>query len=80
MQILGLTLRRFVGATALFVFVISASPAAADGVVYTSWGKAIKGYDPVAYFTQSKPVEGDSDFTHKWMGATWRFASADNRD
>jgi len=60
-----------------FVFVL---PAQADGVIYTSWGKAIKGYDPVAYFTMSKPVEGDGDFTYKWMGATWRFASAENRD
>ena len=48
--------------------------------VYTSWGKAIKGYDPVAYFTQSKPVKGDRDFTYRWQGATWYFASAANRD
>ena len=43
-------------------------------------GVAIKGYDPVAYFTQSKAVKGSSAFTHNWMNSTWRFASADDRD
>jgi YHS domain-containing protein len=41
-------------------------------------GVAIKGYDPVAYFTMSKPVKGDKDHVVSWMGATWRFASAEN--
>jgi hypothetical protein len=43
-------------------------------------GVAIKGYDPVAYFEQGKPVEGNKQYEHKWMDATWRFASAANRD
>lgn len=59
---------------------LQAAPAAAGGVVFTSWGTAIRGYDPVAYFTEGKPVEGKSEFTQKWNGATWRFASAQNRD
>lgn len=63
------------------VLIISlAAPALAGEVVFTSWGKAINGYDPVAYFTQGKPVEGMSGFTQDWMGATWRFANAANRD
>jgi YHS domain-containing protein len=41
---------------------------------------AIKGYDPVAYFTGSGPVKGSPQFPHQWMGAEWRFASAANRD
>jgi YHS domain-containing protein len=41
---------------------------------------AIKGYDPVAYFDESKPVKGSADFIHEWMGAKWRFASAAHRD
>ncbi len=55
-------------------------PAQADGVIYSSWGKAIKGYDPVAYFKENMPVEGKSGLTHEWMGAKWRFANAANRD
>ena len=64
---------------ALF-FISLAAPALAGGAVYTSWGKAINGYDPVAYFTEGKPIEGKGGFTLDWMGARWWFASASNRD
>lgn len=43
-------------------------------------GVAVKGYDVVAYFTDSKPVKGSDDFEFTWMDATWRFASAAHRD
>ena len=43
-------------------------------------GTAIEGVDPVAYFSQKKPVEGSSKFSVDWDGATWRFVSAQNRD
>jgi len=43
-------------------------------------GLAVDGYDPVAYFTDGKPVEGSKEFTLDWNGATWRFASAAHRD
>ncbi len=46
----------------------------------TFTGVAIKGYDPVAYFTASKPLKGSSDFAYDWNGAEWRFATAANRD
>jgi YHS domain-containing protein len=41
---------------------------------------AIEGFDPVAYFTDGKPVEGKKEFQTTWNGATWRFASAEHRD
>ncbi len=41
---------------------------------------AIKGTDPVAYFTESQAVEGSDEFAYEWNGATWHFASAENRD
>jgi|ERR1041385_1802587 YHS domain-containing protein len=41
---------------------------------------AIDGYDPVAYFTDGKPVEGKKQFEYRWMNANWRFASAEHRD
>ena len=37
---------------------------------------AIKGYDPVAYFTAGKPTQGKKAHSYDWMGATWRFANA----
>ena len=45
-----------------------------------SSGLALKGYDPVAYFTEKKPVAGKPEFTAPHDGATYRFASAANRD
>ena len=41
-------------------------------------GVALNGYDPVAYFTDSRPVEGLREYSQSWMGATWRFATARN--
>ena len=41
---------------------------------------AIGGYDPVAYFTDGKPVPGQSDIDYVWHDARWRFASAEHRD
>lgn len=43
-------------------------------------GHAIKGYDPVAYFTDGAPREGVAEFSYDWMGTTWLFASAEHRD
>lgn len=39
-------------------------------------GLAIGGYDPVAFFTQSKPVKGSAQFQSSYKGATYYFASA----
>lgn len=41
-------------------------------------GVAIHGYDPVAYFTEGKPVMGSDSHTVNYKGATWKFASAEN--
>ena len=43
-------------------------------------GLAIRGTDPVAYFTQGGPVAGRSEYAYTWNNATWQFASAENRD
>ncbi len=43
-------------------------------------GVALHGYDPVAYFSEGKPVEGNAKYTTTQDGATYRFASAANRD
>lgn len=41
---------------------------------------AIKGYDPVAYFTDGKPTPGQPQFEYEWDEHVWRFASAEHRD
>jgi len=49
-------------------------------IVYQEKGIAIKGTDPVAYFTEKKPVKGNKNFIYQWGNATWWFKNAQNRD
>ncbi len=66
---------------AIFFSVAAPTLAEAKSEIYKNWrGIAIKGYDPVAFHTEGKPVKGDSDYELKWKDAKWRFASAENRD
>ena len=67
-------------AVAVAFAVLSAVSVAAQKVNTSFTGLAIDGYDPVAYFTQNKPVKGTREFTFEFEGATYRFASAANRD
>jgi len=39
---------------------------------------AINAHDPVAYFTDGRPVPGSAAHAVAWNGATWHFASAEN--
>jgi enamine deaminase RidA (YjgF/YER057c/UK114 family) len=41
---------------------------------------SISGYDPVAYFTDGKPVQGKSEFEYLWHKLRWRFANGEHRD
>ncbi len=41
---------------------------------------AIKGYDPVAYFTDSKAVKGKADFSATYKNAIYHFSNEKNRD
>lgn len=40
----------------------------------------LRGHDAVAYFTENAAVKGDPAIKLEHLGATWRFASAANRD
>jgi YHS domain-containing protein len=42
-------------------------------------GIAIKGYDPVAFFTQNQPIKGRPEFESKYNGARYLFASAEDK-
>lgn len=50
----------------------------APGKTLKGPGIAVHGYDPVAYFTVGKPVQGVAEHSLVHEGATYRFASADN--
>lgn len=43
-------------------------------------GVALRGYDPVAYFTDGKPVKGSKQFSVAWMDATWYFSNEAHRE
>ena len=74
-------MRTLAGLAATAALSATPFPAAADVVNSTLFGNdAIKGYDPVAYFTEGRPVKGSGEFEYEWMGADWRFASAENRN
>lgn len=71
----------------LFLGLAAAAPAAAfiarpamaeEPWYFTESGLAIRGTDPVAYFTEGAPVAGSADHQLMWQGTTWRFASAEN--
>ncbi len=76
------TIARLLTVLAIFTSVTISSIAHAAKPIY-SGGRdraAIRGYDPVAYFTENQPVKGSKEFTFEHQGATWLFASAGNRD
>jgi hypothetical protein len=41
---------------------------------------AIKGYDPVAYFTDGMPVRGRPDIEYEWDERRYRFSRAEHRE
>ncbi len=68
---------------ALFVFgIISASCAKTplSSINAGSDGVAIKGFDPVAYFTLGKPAKGSEQFAYIWNGAKWFFSTKEHLD
>ena len=69
-HLLGLSL----GAAGFAVLATATTPS------YAKSPLALTGYDPVSYFSGSRPAKGKSQFTAQYRGLTYRFASAQNRD
>ena len=67
---------KFLGGLALLLVLPLAL--AGKAPVFSTDEGAIRGYDPVAYFTLGAPTPGSEQFSASWQGATYRFASADN--
>lgn len=71
-------------ATLLTVVTVSFAPlrAAVTERVITDrhTGLAMDGYDPVAYFTDSRPKMGRPEFEYRFKGVIWRFSNEGNRD
>ena len=78
-------MKRFISTLVLSAIVITGAFAQAANMRKTQLnldksGLAIQGYDPVAYFTSGKAVEGKKDISLDYQGASYRFASTANRD
>ena len=65
--------------SALFLAAFVAANAAA-GEFYEKDGVAIRGHDPVAYFSDGKPVKGTAQHKAEYKGSTFHFASKANQD
>ncbi|MEM8615514.1 MAG: YHS domain-containing (seleno)protein [Pseudomonadota bacterium] len=66
-------------ATAPAVIVTPAAFADKDPIYTGTFSNlAVQGHDPVAYFTEGKPVKGKKAFKTTYQGAEFRFANADN--
>ncbi|MGA2051832.1 MAG: YHS domain-containing (seleno)protein [Opitutales bacterium] len=66
----------------LFVFAAVSPLLAADEKVLVNvdqHGLALQGYDPVAFFTQHKPVKGSAQFQGTYGTATYYFASTEDQ-
>jgi YHS domain-containing protein len=63
---------------AIALLLLTAPAFAQKSAVFITKAGAIGGYDPVAYFTESKPVKGTAALKYNWQGADWHFASQQN--
>ncbi len=78
MKFTAATLSFFISVVAAVMIGAPAVSSAKDAVNTNFSGVAVKGYDPVAYFTEAKPIKGKTQFEYRWQGVKWRFSSAQN--
>lgn len=60
----------------LFVFTAGAQ----QSEIFAPQGKAIRGYDPVAFFKVGQAVAGADSLAYTWKGVQWNFSSQNNLD
>ena len=69
----------------LFAVMLLAGPSGSlanpTETIVVDWhtGLAIDGYDPVAFYTDRKPMRGSADFELRYGGVVWRFCNIGNR-
>ena len=59
------------------IAILLSVPALGQG---TTMRLILKGYDPVGYFTEGKPVQGKAQYAYDWDDGRYYFANARNRD
>ncbi|AXE20456.1 YHS domain protein [Runella rosea] len=64
----------------IVLLVLSIQLQAQKSEIFVKDSVAVRGYDVVAYFTQSAPVKGNSEFVYVWKGGKWYFANRENQE
>ncbi len=72
-------LKGTLAALAISLALPAAAVAAGYDVNATTTDLALRGYDPVSYFTDGKPMEGSIDITAEHNGAVYRFTSEEHK-
>ncbi len=62
------------------VICLTHAASAQSSEVFAPSGIAINGYDPVAFFTEGKPIKGLREFNWSWRNVQWNFISQSNLD
>ncbi|QNK64763.1 YHS domain protein [Pedobacter sp. PAMC26386] len=72
-------MKKLLVVTTFLLFAIF-SARAQKSEIFVTGNKAIRGYDPIAFFKESKPVKGDEKLSYNWKDATWLFSTQQNLD
>ena len=77
---MNMIIKNFTAFTLISCLLLFATSANAESEIYTEYFSdlAVSGYDAVAYFTEDKPVKGDSNYSFEYKEATWQFSSQAN--
>jgi YHS domain-containing protein len=70
---------RFIPRLLLIVLSTLTAHATLAGEFFEKDGAALRGYDPVAYFTAGKPQKGLPSHSYEYKGTTFHFATDENR-
>lgn len=62
------------------ILLVQISAQAQQTAVFTKNGKAIDGYDAVAFFINKAPIKGEEAFAFTWNNTSWLFANQQNLD
>ena len=73
------TMKRAGVAAIALLFLVTGGAAVAQELNVTPTGLALRGYDPVSYFTVGSPVLGKADISAEHKGAVYRFSSDANK-
>ena len=72
------SMKNMLGSVLMVLLALVAMPAWGADVTHSTPG--LNGYDPVAYFTDGKPMKGSGYHVAEYQGVTYAFASSGHKD